>query len=85
MKKQVPDRYAAELLQMVARPSLELVALKRHWPEVQRKFDKERRQLDRKIPEDDPIRMTLATSRDELCKELGLLAKRFFKIVIRTE
>ena len=59
MKKQVLDCYAAELLQMVERPSLELVALKRHWPEVQRKFDKERRQLDRKIPEDDPIRLSV--------------------------
>ena len=41
-------------------------------------------------PRDDDVviwfdqKLTLATSRDELCKELGLLAKRFFKIVIRT-
>ena len=59
MKKQVPDRYAAKLLQMAQRPSLELVVLKRHWPEVQRKFDKERQQLDCRIPEDDPIRLSV--------------------------
>ena len=59
MKQQVLDCYVAKLLQMMARPSRELVALKRHWPEVQRKFDKELRQLDRRIPEDDPIRLSV--------------------------
>jgi hypothetical protein len=41
-------------------------------------------------PRDDDVviwfdqKLTMGTSRDELCKELGLPAKRFFKIVTRT-
>lgn len=59
MKKQELDRFAAKLTQTVRQPSMELVMLKRHWPDVQRRFDKERQQLDRKIPKDDPIRQSV--------------------------
>ena len=59
MAKQVSGRYVANLLRLVRGPSLGLNALKKHWPDVQEESRRKRDSLDRKIPEDDPIRLPL--------------------------
>jgi hypothetical protein len=56
MAKGLSNRYISALLRTVREPSVTLDALKQSWPAVESELAEKRVRVDRRIPDDDPIR-----------------------------